>query len=71
MSAKDRDKETADKQEEQVSDTSRKKDGVTSSFSAATGEPGKYSGEDTSDVAGSTGGDDDKIADRTNDEPAR
>lgn len=44
-------------------DTSKKKDGVTSSFSAATGDPGKYSGGDISDVQGETGSDQDKTAD--------
>lgn len=51
-------------------DTSIKKEGVTSTFSAATGEPGKYGGEDIEDVKSSTGSDEDKIADRLNDEPA-
>jgi|GEM_PF-5174883 len=46
-----------------VPDTSQKKDGVTSSFSAATGDAGKYSGEDISDVQGDTGSDQDKTAD--------
>ena len=45
-----------------VPDTSKKKDGVTSSFSATTGDPGKYSGEDISDVQGDTGSDQDKTA---------
>jgi hypothetical protein len=70
MSQKEKDISKAGIQQEHVADTSKKKDGVTSSFSAATGEPGKYSGEDISDVPGSTGDDEDKIADRTNDEPA-
>jgi hypothetical protein len=43
-------------------DTSRKKEGVTSTFSAATGDAGKYSGEDISDVEGDTGDDQDKVA---------
>ena len=45
-------------------DTSVKKKGVTSSFSASTGDTGKYSGEDISDVSGDTGSDEDKIAHR-------
>lgn len=43
-------------------DTTRKKEGVTSTFSAATGDPGEYSGEDISSREGSAGGDADKIA---------
>ncbi|HTM65593.1 MAG TPA: hypothetical protein VL093_04685 [Flavipsychrobacter sp.] len=41
-------------------DTSVKKEGVTSSFSAATGTPGKYSGEDIETPKGSTGSEEDK-----------
>jgi len=41
-------------------DTSVKKEGVTSSFSAATGTPGKYSGEDIDAPEGSTGSEEDK-----------
>ena len=70
MSQKDSDASKRNRSEEELGDTSQKKDGVTSSFSAATGEPGKYSGEDITGPAGDTGGDKDKVADRTNDEPA-
>lgn len=43
-------------------DATEKKEGVTSSFSTATGDPGQYSGEDISDVEGDTGSDEDKVA---------
>jgi|GEM_PF-2667594 len=49
-------------------DATRKKEGVTSTFSAATGDPGKYSGEDTETVQGTTGDDRDKIVERQNKE---
>lgn len=43
-------------------DATNKKEGVTSSFSTATGDPGKYAGEDISDMEGDTGSDEDKLA---------
>jgi hypothetical protein len=45
-------------------DTSVKKEGVTSSFSAATGTPGKYSGEDIETPKGSTGSEEDKTVEK-------
>jgi len=65
MSKKDKKRE-----ELRQDDMSLKKDGVTSSFSAATGDPGKYSGEDIEAPEGSTGNDADKVAPPSNDEPA-
>lgn len=53
-----------------IPDTSIKRGGVTSTFSAATGDPGKYGGEDIDEVKGSVGNDADKIADSANDDPA-
>lgn len=46
-------------------DTSVKKEGVTSSFSAATGMPGKYSGEDIDAPEGSTGEEDKTVQKNT------
>jgi hypothetical protein len=46
-------------------DTSIKKEGVTSSFSAATGTPGKYGGEDIETPEGPTGSEEDKTVKRT------
>lgn len=51
-----------------TTDATRKKEGVTSTFSAATGDPGKYSGEDIETVQGTTGDDRDKIVERQNKE---
>ena len=59
-----------DKQKQIPHDTTRKKEGVTSTFSAATGDPGKYGGEDIDNVKGSTGNDEDKIAEKRHDESA-
>lgn len=43
-------------------DASVKKEGVTSTDSAATGTPGKYSGEDTGEARADTGDDADKAS---------
>jgi hypothetical protein len=51
-------------------DTSEKKDGVTSSFSAATTGGGAYSGEDIDTDLEGTGDDKDKIAGGRDDDPA-
>ena len=45
-------------------DSSEKKDGVTSTFSAATGEPGRYGGEDLQETNGSIGTKEDMVANR-------
>lgn len=63
-------KQQEDQSNQSLSDPSVKKDGVTSTFSAATGDTGQYGGEDTHDVQHTTGNDSDKIAERTNDGPA-
>ncbi|RYZ54177.1 MAG: hypothetical protein EOP49_05715 [Sphingobacteriales bacterium] len=59
-----------DNPDEKDMDSSIKKDGVTSSFSASTGEPGKYSGEDITAPDGSTGSNEDKIASPAKTDPA-